>query len=52
MEYLLGVLKARGATSVRVVTLLFKPDAFQGTDRPEFIGSNLRTTSWLAAEWI
>lgn len=41
LEYLLGVLKARGATSVRVVSLLFKPDAFQGTDRPDFIGFEL-----------
>ncbi|MBA3725011.1 MAG: hypoxanthine phosphoribosyltransferase [Armatimonadetes bacterium] len=41
LEYLLGVLKARGATSVRVVTLLFKSDAFQGRDRPDFIGFEL-----------
>jgi len=41
LEYLLGVLKARGAASVRVVTLLFKPGAFQGTERPDFIGFEL-----------
>ena len=31
----------RGAVSVKVVTLLYKPDAFQGSEAPEYVGFSI-----------
>ena len=38
LEYLAGLLRARGAGSLRVATLLLKPDAYKGSERIDFIG--------------
>lgn len=41
LQYLLGVIRARGPSSVKVAALLFKPKAFQGNERPDYIGFEL-----------
>ena len=38
LRYLLQTLRARKPRSIRVVTLLFKPAAFQGSEQPDFVG--------------
>ncbi|HET6645144.1 MAG TPA: hypoxanthine phosphoribosyltransferase [Fimbriimonadales bacterium] len=38
LRYLLQALREREPRSIRVVTLLFKPASFQGSERPAFIG--------------
>lgn len=38
LEYLLRLLRARRPASVKVIALLFKPEAFRGVERPDFVG--------------
>lgn len=38
LQYLLELLRARRPASVRVATLLFKPGAYEGQEKPDFIG--------------
>ncbi len=41
MDKILQLLEAHGASSVRLCTLLFKPDAFKGNRRPDIVGFDI-----------
>ncbi len=41
IDKLVGLLKNDGAKSVKVCTLLFKPDAFKGNTAPDYIGFSI-----------
>jgi adenylate kinase len=41
IDKIISLLEPEGAASVKVCTLLYKPDAFKGTKRPDYIGFSI-----------
>ncbi len=41
IDKIISLLDGKGAESVKVCTLLYKPDAFKGETRPEFVGFSI-----------